>query len=346
MTVATDISTSGPYAGAGTTGPFLVDFRFLSSSHLQVIKTSTLGIDSTLVLSTDYSVAGVGAPTGSVTLVAALAVGEQLTIIRDVPLTQEADYVQNSDFPAESHEAALDKLTMITQQLAEAQGRSLTLPATSPDGVSTELPLPEANKLIGWNETETGLQNFDPSTLATIIAFGTANSDLFSGTGAQTVFVLSANPGALNNLDVAISGVTQRPGIDYTWSGGTTLTFAVAPPLGTNNVLARYMQALPTADSELRQDLANPAAGFGDALIVSKQPFTGTAVRTQHDKNAEVLSIRDFGGVGDGATDCTTAFQSAINAGVDIYLPKGIWRITSALNFGTLCVYVAAATTH
>ncbi|MEL7079469.1 MAG: hypothetical protein AAGM46_26565, partial [Cyanobacteria bacterium J06582_2] len=36
-----------------------------------------------------------------------------------------------------------------------------------------------------------------------------------------------------------------RPGIDYTWTAGTTLTFTTAPPSGTNNILVRYTQALP-----------------------------------------------------------------------------------------------------
>jgi hypothetical protein len=256
VTVQTEISRSGPYAGSGTTGPFTVGFRFLDNTHLQVIKTSTSGIDTTLVITTDYSVSGAGGSSGTVTLVSALASGEKLTIIRDVPFTQLADYVDNDAFPAESHESALDKLTMQTQQNREALDRSLTLPATV-SGVSTTLPTPEANKFLGWNASANAFQNIDSGTLATIVAYGTANSDLFSGTGAKTTFTLSANPGALNNLDVSIGGVTQRPGTDYTWSSGTTLTFVSAPVAGTNNILVRYMQALPqgyTVDTLVSSD--------------------------------------------------------------------------------------------
>jgi hypothetical protein len=68
---------------------------------------------------------------------------------------------------------------------------------------------------------------------------------VFSGTGSQTVFALSVNPGAINNLLVAISGVVQTPTVDYTWASGTTLTFTSPPPAGTNNILVRYSQALP-----------------------------------------------------------------------------------------------------
>ena len=152
MTVSSTTSKSGPYAGSGTTGPFVVGFRFLADSHLLVIKTSTANADTTLTISTDYTVSGAGAPTGTVTLTTALAVGEKLTIIRNVPATQEVDYVQNDSFPAESHEQALDKLTMISQQVSESMGRSIRIPAS--DGFNPrELPAAasRALSLLGFD---------------------------------------------------------------------------------------------------------------------------------------------------------------------------------------------------
>jgi hypothetical protein len=130
MTVLTTIAKAGPYAGAGTTGPFTVPFRFLEASHLRVIR-NVAGVDTVLTINTDYTVSGVGAASGSVTLIAALSVGQTLTVVRNVPATQEADYVAGDAFPAESHEVALDKLTMIAQQLAEEVGRSVKVSVTS-----------------------------------------------------------------------------------------------------------------------------------------------------------------------------------------------------------------------
>lgn len=320
MTVETEISRSGPYAGAGTTGPFLVDFRILDATHLEVIKLTSTG-EVRLAYPADYIISGVGGPTCDLFTTAPVPVGQTLTIIRDVPRTQEADYVQNDNFPAETHEEALDKLTMITQQLAEQQDRALTLPASASGSVSTELPAPQGNTLIGWNAAADALQNFDPATLATIVAFGTTNADLFSGTGAQTLFTLSANPGAQANLDVAIGGVTQRPGVDYTWSGGTTLTFLVAPPAGTNNILARYQQGLPQ--------------GAADSAATSfLQSGTGAVSRTVQSKLRETKSITDWlpsGYVTDGSVNYATQIQAAINAvsaagGGTLHFPQGIWN--------------------
>lgn len=49
-----------------------------------------------------------------------------------------------------------------------------------------------------------------------------------------------------------------------------------------------------------------------DVIVV--QPFTGAISRTQHDKNAENLSLKDFGGAADGTTDDTTSLATTMRA--------------------------------
>lgn len=97
-------------------------------------------------------------------------------------------------------------------------------------------------------------------------------------------------------------------------------------------------------DAALRTMLASASDGAGDALIAVKQPITGSVSRTQHDFNADFISVKDFGAVGDWnsttqtGTDDTAAFQAAINAlGATyrnggkrvIYIPRGNYKITS-----------------
>lgn len=153
MTVETTTSKAGPYAGAGTVGPFPVPFRFLDASHLQVTRTDASGVNTVLELGTDYSVQGVGQNTGAVTLLAPLAVGFKLTVLRNVPATQEADYVQNDAFPAESHERALDKLTMLSQQQDEMVGRALVVPPTdSPVSLVLPAAAARARRYLSFDE--------------------------------------------------------------------------------------------------------------------------------------------------------------------------------------------------
>lgn len=74
--------------------------------------------------------------------------------------------------------------------------------------------------------------------------------------------------------------------------------------------------------------LGSSADGAGDALVAVKQPFIGAGVRTQHDKNAETVSLTDFAPAGDGITDDTAALNAAIAsfgpAGGMLQVPKNV----------------------
>lgn len=251
MTVSSTNRKAGPYYGNGVTAAFPFSFKVFAASDLLVVKTNlTTGVD-TVLAATDYSVSLTadttgGYSSGTVTLTAgALASGYTLTISSSILYTQNTDLTNNGGFYPKVINSALDRLTILCQQLLEQVSRSLKLSISTPPGVTPTLPTPVKNNMIAWNANGDGLQNLDPQALATIVAFGTANSDKFSGDGTTTQFVLSNNPGSLNNLDVSIGGVTQRPGIDYNWSAGTVITFTTAPATGTNNILVRYMQGLP-----------------------------------------------------------------------------------------------------
>lgn len=256
MTVPSSTSRD-QQAGNGVTTDFTVPFRILDQTHIRVLLT-VAGVTTEQVLTTNYTVSGVGGASTTVTFLVAPPSGSTVTFLRNVPMTQETDYVPNDPFPAESHERALDKLTMIVQQLDEGLDRAMTLPGQV-SGVSTELPAPSPNTIFGWNPGGTAIQNFPLSTIATSIVYGNKVYQTFAGTGAQVDFTLLQDPGSLGNLDVSIDGVTQVPGSDYTYAT-TTLTFAVAPA-NLAVILVRYDQALPTGVTDAAAvNYADPVA--------------------------------------------------------------------------------------
>lgn len=283
MTVQTDVSRSGPYAGAGTTGPFTVNFRFLADEHLRVIRTSAAGVNTDLVLATDYSVTGAGGNSGTISTVVPIVVGQTITILRNVPFTQQADYVDNDAFPAESHEAALDLLTMQTQQVREAQDRAVALSPTAMSGVSTELPPPLPNNILGWNSAADALQNVDPSTLAGIVSYGSMLADKFSGDGASTEFQLSEDALIAANCAVSVGGAVQVPDVNFEYVAGTrSIRFLTgAPPIGVDNVLVVYGSVL----------------ALGEASAVDGQTAIGTALIKAADGAAARSAI---GAIGSG----------------------------------------------
>lgn len=77
-------------------------------------------------------------------------------------------------------------------------------------------------------------------------------------------------------------------------------------------------------------------ANWDYATLASSQRFTpsgtGATSRTVQDKLRETVTVTDFGAIGDGVTDDTTAIQNAFNSGAKrIHFPKGSYIVTARL---------------
>jgi hypothetical protein len=59
---------------------------------------------------------------------------------------------------------------------------------------------------------------------------------------------------------------------------------------------------------------------------------TGAQTVSVNSKLAETVSVKDFGAVGNGVADDTAAIQSAINTGLNVFIPAGNYKITSTIN--------------
>lgn len=84
---------------------------------------------------------------------------------------------------------------------------------------------------------------------------------------------------------------------------------------------------------------ALPVQAAGQSGIVAKsfvQTGAGAVARSFTKKDQDVISVKDFGAVGDGVADDTAAIQAAINAvGVgQVYAPRGNYRIVAGVIMG------------
>ena len=190
MTVSS-VESKALYAGNGSTASFSIPFMFLREEDIELVLSTGQG-ERVLTRSTDYSVSGTGEQTGGLcTLTAPPAQGEVLVIRRNPAMVQEVDYVENDAFPAATHEAALDKLTMICQALAERLDRTITFRVSSAvTGVT--LPEPEPGRSLAWNETGSNLANKDVTAQGSLLLpLAVAQG----GTGGQSASEALANLG-------------------------------------------------------------------------------------------------------------------------------------------------------
>lgn len=74
---------------------------------------------------------------------------------------------------------------------------------------------------------------------------------------------------------------------------------------------------------------------LGSVWNPEDQDFTtsvGTGVdRPLDEKLEDIVSVKDYGAVGDGVADDTTAIQDALDAGNAIYIPRGTYNLTAQL---------------
>ncbi|WP_370677555.1 hypothetical protein [Pleomorphomonas sp. PLEO] len=132
MTIASEANRSGPYLCNGATTHFPYAFRIYDAAHIRVILTDPLGIETTLALATDYTVSGVGdSGGGAVQTATAYASGYRVTLILNVPFTQETDLENQGAYFAETIERAIDLQTQMSLQLKELIARAMVLPVTS-----------------------------------------------------------------------------------------------------------------------------------------------------------------------------------------------------------------------
>ena len=193
MTVSTT-STKTSGTGNGVTTVFAYNFKIQNTDEIKVYINSVL---QTLI--TNYSVTGVGSNGGTVVFVTPPVNTAKVRLVRVSSFTQSTQYNPLDSFPAVSHEAALDKLTLTVQNLEERINRSPSLNILTDYVGSLEMPTPIARRSLVFNATLTGMEYANTDVDATApgaAASATAAAASATAAAASTTF-LQAGAGAV-----------------------------------------------------------------------------------------------------------------------------------------------------
>ncbi len=129
-----DATNKVTYTGNGSTKAFAFTFPIIDTSDMVVIlRTIATGAEEVLDETTHYTLSATNndySSGGTVTTVGATAYSSAytLTLIRNVPESQDADLEDSGVLRLESLEDAMDRLTLQVQDLEEELGRCLKFP--------------------------------------------------------------------------------------------------------------------------------------------------------------------------------------------------------------------------
>ena len=211
MTISS-LNVKNSYNGDGSTTSFAYTFPIHSTAEIQVILRAANGTETIQTLNTHYSIVDNGSAGGQVNFTTAPGSGIAVVLLRNTNLTQETDYISNDPFPAETHEAALDKLTLQQQELQEELNRALKI-SRSNDITSSEIvqtATARAGKLLGFDSNGDLDTSLDASSIATnaTAAANSATAAAASEAAAQTA--QAAAESAKNAAEVALDTFDDR----------------------------------------------------------------------------------------------------------------------------------------
>lgn len=276
MTVSTELSHE-EYTGNGVTTDFDFRFRIFEAKHLVVSVADPDGTERILTNGTDYTLRGVGSYRGGkVILKMPLVAGWKIGIARDLPAVQETDLRNQGKFFAEVHEDAFDYLTMLIQKSLGYLSLCLRKPSFISDHYDAK-----GNKISNLG---------NPVKDGDAVDLGTMKEHI-SAKDKRSLRVADKDIPALPNVANRANKL-----LSFDSDGNPKL---VLPESGS------------AADVLL--ELASGEQGKGDSLIAVKQPIDGATLRTQHDRNFDTLSLRDFGAFCDGVNDDSPAICRLMN---------------------------------
>jgi len=175
------------------------------------------------------------------------------------------------------------------------------------DGLAYKFVVKDSNDvLIGTYDNIVGINS-------NFVNF-TNEQEIQTATAGQTVFTLTTMQyaPATNSLSVFVDGVNQYgPGALYAYveTDSTTVTFTTGLHVG--------------AEVKFTTSNLNSSAG-GDASQVSYEPpFANAVITNVEAKLSEIVSVEDFGAIGDNITNDRAAFTAAFAASDCVRLTPG-----------------------
>lgn len=331
------------FNGNGATLSFAYGYKFFRNADLIVYLVEIADTTNAVlqVLDTNYTVTGAGSNSGgSVVMVVAPPTGYKLVIINDPQAIQDKDYVNADDFPAESHEEALDRLTKLVQRLQDRMARTAQIPDASDDDPPNpqEMLAAAVEALESADNASLSEQNAADSetaaassevAAASSAAAASSSEDAASdsetaavasaATAAAAAAAASTSAGAASTSASAAGSSATDANTSKIAAASSATAAASSQVAAANSATASESSATASAasadEAEMWASVAEAAAGGG---VISFNSRTGTVTPANNDYTFASLASKPTSISGYGITDAYTKTEVdnfVLNAG-------------------------------
>ena len=287
-----DVTRRVVYSGSAGTGPYSFSFEILDEGDIAVYENDTL-----LTITTHYTVTINADGTGSVTLVSASTASDTVAILGNKGIERQTDFVTGGDLFASSLNDELDAQTIFAQQNAEGLTRAIKIPPQSSLSIDTTLPVPQANYILGWNDTGDAILNLQEigsykGTDATTTTANYNNRDIVKDSSNSNLYMCTA----------ASTAGTLLTNTSY-WA------LLVDAATATSSATAAAASATAAAASETAAAASETAAGSSETAAASSASSASTSAT-----NAATSASSASSSASTATTKASEASTSATNA--------------------------------
>jgi hypothetical protein len=297
MTISSETRKAGPYTGNGIATSFPFTFKVFAEADILVISANLLEVESTLLLGTDYTVSLNPnqdiSPGGSVELLSALATDYKLVLTSAVDVLQPVDLTNQGGFYPTVINNALDRLTIICQQLNEQVGRSVKVQISE-----TRTPEELATALLSAEEIATAAAAAAAASAASVdlgaLDQAVVDAEAAAQIATDAVLFNFENPVLNGDMRVAQSGVSFSCSTGSTkvidgWlfgmAGSAVVTVSQQPASTPDNANAKWLiGTVATADAAIASGdfgfLHQRIEGFDIAEYVGQTFTVGAWVKS------------------------------------------------------------------
>ena len=330
MTVAQSPRMSGPYTA--TAGQTVFDYDFPITDASEIVALRLRGTtEIPLELDVDYGVTGVGAPSGTIILTANALEGDVFTLYGRLPIERVTNFSGFRSIPNNTINTELDRMTMSLQEMRRDVDAAIH---TAQAGAAYDV---QGRRIIS---VANGIDDDDAATVGQLKPFADAAQAAQASAEDARDAAAASNSAASDSRDAAVYAAAGA--IAAKEAAEAAVAGANVPPVSANCML------VDNADGTLRETKTFPqvrallgiAPLAANSMLVDNADGSLRETKTFQQVRAllgipSIIPVTpfDFGAIGNGVADDTTALQAWINSGkTSLWMPGNFtYRITSTL---------------